>query len=84
MQTSTRRFARASAAAFLLVTVYTVAFKAPSGELGDDWTHTILHVVGGVIAVFDRAAHRKAEAARRSRHHQHLTMPVFAGGREHP
>jgi uncharacterized protein DUF4383 len=52
MRTSTRGFARAAAVAFLLVTVYTVAFKAPSGELRDDWAHTMLHVVGGVIAAF--------------------------------
>ncbi len=51
MRISPRGFARAAAVAFLLVAVYTVAFKAPSGELADDWAHTMLHLVGAVVAV---------------------------------
>jgi hypothetical protein len=47
-----RLYARGASAAFLLVAVYTLLAKAPGGELGRDWSHTVLHVVTGVFAVY--------------------------------
>ncbi len=47
-----RWYARVAAVAFLLVAVYTVAFKLPAGELERDWLHTVLHAATGALAAY--------------------------------
>jgi Domain of unknown function (DUF4383) len=45
------RYTRVTAVAFLLVVVYTLVTKVPGGEIRDDWLHTVLHLVTGIVAV---------------------------------
>ena len=47
-----RIYSRIAAVAFLLVGVYTLTAKVPSGEFRSDWLHTVLHLVTGAFAVF--------------------------------
>ena len=47
-----RWYARVAAVAFLLVALYTLAFKLPSGELERDWLHTVLHGSTGALAAY--------------------------------
>ena len=49
---STRSFARLAAAAFFLVAAYTVIAKVATGEIADDWMHSVLHVASGSLAVY--------------------------------
>jgi hypothetical protein len=44
-------YTRTAAVAFLLVVAYTLFAKVPDGDIRDDWLHTILHVVTGIVAV---------------------------------
>ncbi len=64
MDDAPRLYSRAAAVAFVLVAVYTVALKAPSGELSDDWAHTVLHVATGIVAAFAGWGARSALPAR--------------------
>lgn len=47
-----RAYARAAAAAFALVVLYTLVAKLPGGEMARDWTHTVLHVATGCVAIY--------------------------------
>jgi Domain of unknown function (DUF4383) len=49
MQQAYRRFCRAAAVAFVLVTLYTVPTKYLQGRLADDWAHSLLHLVSAVL-----------------------------------
>lgn len=44
-------YCRFSAVVFLLVSLYTLAVKIPSGGLADDWLHTSLHVATAALAL---------------------------------
>jgi uncharacterized membrane protein YfcA len=52
MQQAYRRYARAAAVAFVLVTLYTVPTKLRQGRLGHDWAHSVLHLGSAVVAAY--------------------------------
>lgn len=45
-------YCRLAAAAFLLVAIYTLVVKLPTGRLSGDWVHTAFHIVTGATAVY--------------------------------
>ena len=47
-----RSYARGAAVVFLLVALYTLLAKVPSGQFARDWMHTALHVGTGSLAVY--------------------------------
>jgi hypothetical protein len=49
MQQAYRRYCKAAAVAFVLVTLYTVPTKLLQGRLGHDWAHSVLHVGSAVL-----------------------------------
>jgi hypothetical protein len=52
MQQAYRRYCKAAAVAFVLVTVYTVPTKLLQGRLGHDWAHSVLHVGSAVLTAY--------------------------------
>jgi hypothetical protein len=57
-------FTRTAAVAFVVVVVYTLYAKVPDGDIRDDWLHTILHLVTGIVAVSIGWVWRSAAVAR--------------------
>jgi hypothetical protein len=49
MQQAYRRYCKAAAVAFVLVTLYTVPTKLLQGRLGQDWVHSVLHLGSAVL-----------------------------------
>jgi hypothetical protein len=47
-----RRYCRAAALAFLLVTLYTVPTKHVQGRLEHDWAHSVLHLLSALLAAY--------------------------------
>jgi uncharacterized membrane protein len=47
-----RRYCKAAALAFLLVTLYTVPTKYLQGRLAHDWAHSVLHLLSAVLAAY--------------------------------
>ena len=47
-----RRYCKAAAVAFLLVTLYTVPTKHLQGRLEHDWAHSVLHLLSAVLAAY--------------------------------
>lgn len=45
-------YCRFAAFVFLLVALYTMAVKAPSGELASDWLHTLFHLLTAGVAMY--------------------------------
>jgi len=52
MDQAYRRYCRAAAVAFVLVTLYTVPTKLLQGRLGPDWAHSVLHLCSAVLAAY--------------------------------
>jgi hypothetical protein len=64
MEQTYRRYCRATAVAFVLVTLYTVPTKLLQGRLEDDWAHSALHLGSAVLAAHAGWAARSAAPAR--------------------
>jgi hypothetical protein len=52
MDQAYRRYCKAAAVGFLLVTLYTVPTKLLQGRLGHDWAHSVLHLCSAVLAAY--------------------------------
>jgi hypothetical protein len=52
MQQAHRRSCKAAAAAFVLVTLYTVPTKLLQGRQGHDWAHSVPHLGSAVLAAY--------------------------------
>jgi hypothetical protein len=52
MERAYRRYCRAAAVAFVLVTLYTVPTKLLQDRLGHDWAHSLLHLCSAVLAAY--------------------------------
>jgi uncharacterized membrane protein YfcA len=52
MERMYRRYCKAAAVGFLLVTLYTVPSKYLQGRLGHDWAHSVLHLCTAVLAAY--------------------------------
>jgi hypothetical protein len=52
MQQAYRRYCKAAAAAFVLVTLYTVPTKLVQGRLEDDWAHSVLHLGSAALTAY--------------------------------
>ena len=64
MQQAYRRYCKAVAVAFVLVTVYTVPTKLLQGRLGHDWAHSLLHLGSAVLTAYAGWLARSATPAR--------------------
>jgi hypothetical protein len=63
MDQAYRRYCKAAAVAFVLVTLYTVPTKLLQGRLGHDWAHSVLHVCSALLAAYaGRRAHSPTAA----------------------
>ena len=49
---SYRRYVRLAAAAFLLITAYSVTSKLVQDRLAHDWLHSVLHVLSAAAAIY--------------------------------
>jgi hypothetical protein len=47
-----RRYCKAAAVAFLLVTIYTVPTKHLQGRLAHDWAHSVLHLCSALLTAY--------------------------------
>ena len=52
MEQAYRRYCQAAAVAFVLVTLYTVPTKLLHGRLGQDWSHSVLHLGSALLAAY--------------------------------
>jgi hypothetical protein len=52
MEQAYRRYCKAAAVVFLLVTLYTVPTKLLQGRLEHDWAHSALHLCSAVLAAY--------------------------------
>jgi hypothetical protein len=64
MEQAYRRYCRAAAVAFVLVTLYTVPTKLLQGRLGHDWAHSVLHLGSAVLAAYAGWPARSSAPAR--------------------
>ncbi len=64
MQLAYRRYCKAAAVAFALVTLYTVPTKLLHGRLGHDWLHSVLHLGSAMLAAYAGRPARSPAPAR--------------------
>jgi hypothetical protein len=59
-----RRYCRAAAVAFMLVTLYTVPATLLQGRLEHDWAHSVLHLGSALLAAYAGWSARSPAPAR--------------------
>jgi hypothetical protein len=64
MERAYRKYCKAAAVGFVLVTLYTVPTKLLQGRLGHDWAHSALHVCSALLAAYAAWRARTPAAAR--------------------
>jgi hypothetical protein len=72
MEQTYRRYCKAAAVGFLLVTLYMVPTKLLQGRLGHDWAHSVLTVGRRFVVVDHQAASQSAKRIRPSRGSVHM------------
>jgi hypothetical protein len=64
MEQAYRRYCKAAAVVFVLVTLYTVPTKLLDGRLGEDWAHSVLHLGSASLAAYAGWLARSSAPAR--------------------
>jgi hypothetical protein len=64
MQQAYRRYCKAAAVVFVLVTLYTVPTKLVQGRLGHDWAHSVLHLGSAALTAYAGWLARSSTPAR--------------------
>jgi hypothetical protein len=64
MEQAYRRYCKAAAVAFVLVTLYTVPTKLLRGRLEEDWAHSVLHLGSALVAAYAGWAARSSAPSR--------------------
>jgi hypothetical protein len=59
-----RRYVRLAAAAFVLITAYSVTSKLVQDRLAHDWVHSVLHVLSAAAAIYAGWLARSVQPAR--------------------